>query len=466
MNLEDLRSIAARGESETIEFKRSTAEVNTAARTLCAMLNGQRGGMVLFGVGNNGAIVGQDIGEQTHDRIRAEVRKIDPPVIPELRTIPLSGDSAVLVATVSGGTGLFRHDGKAYERFGPTTSVMSEAENQRRLLEHLHSITRWENQTSPLSIADLDPNEVSITIDEAIRVGRLSDPGSREIEAMLNGLQLLKEDQLLHAATVLFGRADRMLATYPQCGLRLARFRGVDKVEFVDSRQLFGNAFYLYQQAQQFFIEHVPVAGKVEGFLRTDTPRYPTAAFREALVNALCHRDYAEASGSIDIAIYDNRLEVVSTGGLRFGLTVEQLKTDHQSRPWNPLVAQAFYLRGIIEKWGRGTTRMTDIARDAGLGDPEFVDSRIAFTVRFRAGRLHEAPKLPLGLSAIQQETLVALHTLTVAPLHLIHGELEHKYSVDQVRKALYALRDRELVILEGRTRSGQWRISTSISLG
>lgn len=143
MNIENLRVIAAAGESETVEFKRSTAEVKTAARTLCAMLNGQRGGMVLFGIRNDGAIVGQDIGEQTHDRIRAEIRKIDPPVIPDLRTVPLPGGGAVLVATVLGGAALFRHDGKPYERFGPTTSVMSEIEYQRCLLEHMHAITRW-----------------------------------------------------------------------------------------------------------------------------------------------------------------------------------------------------------------------------------------------------------------------------------------------------------------------------------
>lgn len=218
MKLEDLQQIASKGESETFEFKRSTAEANTAAGTLCAMLNGQRGGMVLFGIENDGSIVGQETGEQTHDRIRAEIRKIDPPVFPDLETIPISVTRSVIVVTISGGTGLYRYDHRPYERFGPTTSVMSEAEYQRRLIEHLHAITRWENRLSPLTIDDLDHQEVAVTVAEAVRIGRLREPGSRDIEPMLNGLQLIKDGHILHAAVVLFGRSDRMFATYPQLG--------------------------------------------------------------------------------------------------------------------------------------------------------------------------------------------------------------------------------------------------------
>jgi ATP-dependent DNA helicase RecG len=459
MNLEDLQRIASGGESATVEFKRSTAEASTAARTLCAMLNGQRGGMVLFGIENDGSIVGQQVGEQTHDRVRAEIRKIEPPVFPDLESILVTGNRSILVVTVSGGTGLYRYDNKPYERFGPTTSVMSESEYQRRLLEHMHAITRWENRVSPLSIDDLEFKDIAVTVSEAIRIGRLGDPGSREIEGMLNGLQLIKDGQLLHAAVVLFGRADRMFASYPQCGLRLARFRGLDKTEFVDSRQVFGNAFHLYQQAQQFFIDHLPIAGRVEGFYRIDTPRYPPDAFREALVNAICHRDYSEASGSIDIAIYDDRLEVISTGGLRFGLTVEQLKGEHQSRPWNPLIAQAFYLRGIIEKWGRGTLRMADYTREAGLGEPVLIDDRLSFTVRFVADQSGSSIAVAANLSPIQQEIWNVLHATGRASLRDIRARLDKEYSVDQVRRGLQALREKGYARQQGATQASTWEL-------
>jgi len=463
VNREDIERVATMGESESIEFKRSIAEASTGAKTLCAMLNGTRGGMVLFGIENDGRIVGQEIGEQTHDRIRAEIRKIDPPVVPDLETISVTPNRSVIAVSVSGGTGLYRYDHRPYERFGPTTSVMNEADYQRRLLEHFHGITRWENRPSPLGIDDLDHQEVAITVAEAVRIGRLREPGSREIEPMLNGLQLIKDGQLLHAAIVLFGRSDRMFATYPQCGVRLARFRGVDKTEFVDNRQLFGNAFHLYQQAQQFFIEHLPIAGRIEGFYRIDTPKYPPDAFREALVNALCHRDYAEASGSIDVAIYDDRLEVVSTGGLHFGLTVAQLKGDHQSRPWNPLVAQAFYMRGIIEKWGRGTNRMVEQTLEAGLAEPELIDTRLAFTVRFVAVHPEPVVEMPDGLSDIQREIVSVLRTVEDAPLREILALLSSAPTRDQVRKGLADLKSRGIVDQYGATNRSRWRLSRQL---
>lgn len=223
---------------------------------------------------------------------------------------------------------------------------------------------------------------------------------------------------------------------------------------------MFGNAFQLYQQAQQFFIEHLTIAGRVEGFYRVDTPKYPPDAFREALVNALCHRDYAEASGSIDIAIYDDRLEVVSTGGLHFGLTVEQLKGAHQSRPWNPLVAQAFYMRGIIEKWGRGTNRMVEQTLEAGLSEPEMIDSRLAFTVRFVAAHSVSEKPLTPEPSSVQEEILAILGQVGEASLRDIVARLEPTHTRRQVRHGLERLQLEGLVLRSGATTNSRWHMT------
>ncbi len=91
----------------------------------------------------------------------------------------------------------------------------------------------------------------------------------------------------------------------------MTRFRGTLKGDAVDTRQAVANAFSLYRIGQQFLIDHLPVAGRVipNLFEREDDPLYPPAALREALANALCHRDYSTGAGSVDIAIYDDRLE-------------------------------------------------------------------------------------------------------------------------------------------------------------
>lgn len=463
MNLDILRELAQAGESETVEFKRSIAEKETAARTVCAMLNGPQGGFVAFGVTNDGTIRGIDIGAETHDRIWAEIRKIDPPVALDIATIPISAGRSVLVITVPGNTGIFSYDGRHYVRFGASTTLMSESTYQHRLLEQMHAVTRWENRPAHhASFDDLDDQEISVTVEEAVRNGRLADPGVRTVDAVLRGLHLIADGQILNAAVVLFGKPGYLEVRYPQCRLRLARFRGTTKNEFVDSRQVVGNAFFLLRQSQQFLIEHLPVASRIppDSFQRVDTPKYPIEALREAIINALCHRDYTEGGGGVDVAIYDDRLDITSTGGLHFGLTVEQLRTEHQSRPWNPLIAGAFYRRGLIESWGRGTLRIADLVREAGLPAPEFLDTGLSVTVRFSSSNFRKPERGTL--SDIQEAILEVLMSHGELPSKEIHNRLGERYSRDQVQRNLVRLRSSGHVVQRGATHRSRWSLSSN----
>ena len=149
----------------------------------------------------------------------------------------------------------------------------------------MHGSYRWETQIARnISIKDLDREEIIRTVDEAVRRQRLSEPGTRKVKDLLIGLGLLQEDNLLNAAVVLFGKSKSFLPNYIQCTLRLARFRGTYKTEFIDNRQVTGNAFELFEQAQIFFRNHLPVSGKIlpDKFERVDEPLYPAAALSTA----------------------------------------------------------------------------------------------------------------------------------------------------------------------------------------
>jgi len=104
---------------------------------------------------------------------------------------------------------------------------------------------------------------------------------------------------------------------------------------------------------------------------RIYTPALPTDAVREALANAFIHRDYTTAAGSVAVALYDDRLEIISPGELHFGLTPEMLYQHHESKPWNPWIAKVLYRRGLIETWGRGTLKIASLMQEAGLPVPE-----------------------------------------------------------------------------------------------
>ena len=158
----------------------------------------------------------------------------------------------------------------------------------------------------------------------------------------------------------------KLFSIYPQLSIRLARFRGGSRLsDFTDNRQYWGNAFDLLRRAESFLLDHMPIAGRVvDGKMRReDYPMYPPRAIREAVANAICHRDYTNHGGSVALAMYNDHLEVINPGSFHFGFTPEKLMKPHQSKPWNPLIAEVFYRAGIIEKWGTGTLNIIDFCK-------------------------------------------------------------------------------------------------------
>ena len=240
------------------------------------------------------------------------------------------------------------------------------------------------------------------------------------------------------------------------------RFRGSDKTEFLDNRQEHGNAFDLLMRGQRFLRDHLPVAGRVVPnlFERIDDPLYPPAALREALANALCHRDYSIGGGSVSLALYDDRLEIASTGTLPFDLTVADLKRPHPSRPWNPLIAQVFYRRGIIEAWGRGTVRMAEWMAEAGLPPPEFECAAGEVIVRFRPSRYMAPTRVGTDLSPLQRQLLEVLSETRSASLQQIMAQLGQAHARRTVQDNLQLLRRLGLVDTTGTKGSGaRWSL-------
>ncbi|MCL4741558.1 MAG: putative DNA binding domain-containing protein [Phycisphaerales bacterium] len=295
-SVEQLKKWVAAGESELLEFKRSTGTRREAVQTLCAMLN-TRGGRVLIGIEPSGRVVGQQVGARTLDELSREIGEIEPPAFPHVERVPIADDRDVLVITVpQGATRPYVVRGTAYRRVGATTVTLSRDEYNAMLMERLHSERRWENETADgWATDDLDAAEITRTIEEAIRRGRQNDPGTRDAESLLRGLGLMRDGGITRAAAVLFGRDRPIERRLGQCLLRFARFRGTDKSEFIDNRQFYGNAFRLLARADRLLREYLPVAGRVVPslFERADDPLYPPVALREALANAICHRDYS-----------------------------------------------------------------------------------------------------------------------------------------------------------------------------
>lgn len=460
--LREIERVVAGGESAQVEFKLSTGQRTDGLKAACGMLNGN-GGFVLFGVSDDGRIVGQQVTTGTLEDVAREIRRIQPLPLLSPETVHLPDGRAVVLIRVPRGEGPYTYDGRAYVRVGPSTVQMAPEHYEQMLVERMHPSRRWEMQPAVgVDFGDLDEAEIIRTTEEAIRRNRLADPLTHKIEDLLLGFGLLREGKPVNGAFVLFGRGDRLLSLFPQCTLRMARFRGSDIEEFIDTRQETGNAFQLFAKAQQFLRDHLPVAGRILPglFERVDDPLYPPVALREALANAFCHRDYAIHGGSVGIALFDDRLEISSTGPLRFGLRPADLLTPHPSLPWNPTIANVFYRRGIIEKWGRGTIKISELTERAGLIRPEFHQRGGELVVRFFPRGYVPPTRVSHELTELQREILALISELGPSSSLTLQAALSVPLSYPHLMRNLSYLSTIGLTEKIGAARATRWRLA------
>jgi len=385
-SLKELRQLLKTGEGSSLEFKRSTGELKEGLQTACAFLNGN-GGMVIFGVRPDSRPEGQQVVESTLRDITQAFDRFEPPVdIPVSRLAVGAGRDAIILRVAGVSDSIpFTFDGRPYERVGNTTRKMSQEKYERLLLQRAHSKRRWENQSADeITLKEIDREEVFRIVDIARSAGRLVGPVGRSLPDVLGRLGVYKGNHILRAAVVLFARS--FLPDYPQCELRMARFRGIDKAEFMDQRQIRGPAFKLLEEAELFCQRHFPLPGKIVPgrFERVDIPLIPPDGMREILVNAFIHRDYSIAGGAVSLAIFDDRVEIWSAGTFPIGITPEMLSREHPSVQRNPIIADVFFRAGLIERWGRGTNRVGEMCRTAGIKPPEFAEIGGSALVTFR----------------------------------------------------------------------------------
>ena len=442
MNLSELQTIVAAGEGLRLELKRSTAELRRGVQTVSALLNGE-GGHVVIGVAPDGKVLGQQVSDHTMREVAQELAAIDPPPKVAIHRVVVVPGREVLVLAAEGGSDLvpFTCDGRPYERVASTTRRMPRERFDELVLERMHPTHRWENQQAyRTKLRDVDGTEVRRVIEMAREAKRLQGPVGRDTASALERLGVMEGGRILQAAVVLFGR--RFLPDYPQCELRVARFRGTDKEEFIDHNQMRGGAIRLLDEAMTFAGRHLPVAAKiVEGRLqRVETPLIPWLALREILVNALIHRDYGIAGGAVALAIFDDRVEVWSPGRLPSKITPAALRRTHGSFPRNPFIAEVFYRAGLIEKWGRGTNRVIAMCRKHGIAAPTFEEIAdsvlVTFHVKVGTTRVTTAQDT---VQVTVQVTMQVAAVLNAARTPRSRGELQDVASIrnrDHFRKA------------------------------
>jgi ATP-dependent DNA helicase RecG len=315
--------------------------------------------------------------------------RFEPPARVETGRVDVGNGRQVLVleAAPSRQFAPYVFESKPSKRVGSTTTVMSQEEYARLLLDRNHSRHRWENQPAVgVRLDDLDREEILRTRATAIEQRRLSAGTSMDVGDVLDRLGLRIDGHVTQAAQMLYGT--RFLPDYPQALLKLGRFRGTKVTgDILDNKQEYLHAFAMVREAIAWLDRTLPLSARFpKGAInREDRLPVPAEALREIVLNAVIHRDVSNPSSYVAIAVFDDRIEVRSIGDFPTGVRADQLAREHLSVRRNPLIAEAFHRTGAIEAWGRGTNRVIEACRAYGMADPEFVDEAGAVTVTFRA---------------------------------------------------------------------------------
>lgn len=230
---------------------------------------------------------------------------------------------------------------------------------------------------------DINENEVTEFLEKRATELNLGVPSRPINDFLLNILKVLKkyrgEIKPTNTGLLFFGKDPSKFIL--QNEIRIARFKGITRLEMLDSQEIKGPIYKMLDNVESFYRRNTRVANKIVEFKRIDIPEYPYEAIREALINAIAHRDYERTGGPIMFSIFDDRIEISNPGGLVSGLTINDIEGKHETR--NKKICEIFSETKDMERFGTGITKMKELMSNYGLKEPEFLEERDNFIVKF-----------------------------------------------------------------------------------
>lgn len=396
---EKYRSVAEllSGESKNIEYKLTPPSHSiNYTKTAVAFANCQ-GGSLVFGVEDQTLrVVGIPENKvfTVMDAIsNAIVDSCEPMIIPDITMRDIDGKT-VIVAEIT--PGLQRpyyikslgRDAGVFVRVAGTTR-QADAETIKELLFEGSNQSFDQVPCLGLSVTDADIEQLCEFLTQTACANAKDAASVKPVtkrQLVSWGVLVERNGELMPTNAFAILAGNESVRSVIQCGV----FKGATKAVFVDRREFTGTPVELIEQAYQYVLRNIHMGATFKGVYRQNTYEIPPAAIRELIINAVVHRSYVDHS-SIQVAVYDNRLEVTSPGRLPMGQTIERMKQGY-SKIRNEALASAFEYMGLIEHWGSGILRIMQEVREAGLREPEFLGGDTDLRVNIYR-RLEEDPQ-------------------------------------------------------------------------
>jgi len=406
-------------ETENIEYKPSWRD--EYLKVVVAFANAD-GGELIIGVDDNGNPIGVKKSKKLLEDIPNKIRnKLG--IIPSVK-IEKVGDKDIIHIFINPSSVSISHNGKYYIRSGSNSFELKGEELTDFLIEK--SGKTWDEFVEEKA----GFNDINLkTIDEFKKYAADRIPSivaEKDYQTILEKLNLQEDKKLKKAAILLFGKNPQRF--YPAAYLKIGKF--LTETDIQSSDIVEGNLFEQITNALEILRTKYLISKiKFEGIHRREILEYPYEALREAIINALIHRNYLGAS-SIQIRVYSDRLVIMNEGKLPPEVPVEKLKTEHLSKPRNTLLADVFYKAGFIESWGRGTIKIMEKCREQGLPEPDFEEEHGVMKVVFYKDKFTEENLRKLGINERQIKAVMYVkekNSINLSSFKTIVSEVSEK---------------------------------------
>jgi len=443
-------------ENQNKEYKQTWNE--NCFKTICAFAN-TTGGKLYIGIGDTGKPVGVKDAARYLDDIPNKTKDILG-ITPEV-TVKKKAGKDIIEVSVAPSTAPISYHGRFYTRSGSSSVEIKGHELAELLIEK--SGRSWDEFIEEgATLKDID----TVAINKFRKLAAERIPfikGEKTAQEVLNKLNLIENDKLRRAALLLFGKNPKKF--HMTAYIKIGKF--ANDIDLISTDDIEGNLFRQVDKAMEILrIKYLLSNISYEGIYRKDNMEYPEEALREAIINAVIHRSYMGPHTQLRIS--PDGLNLWNAGGLPPGIGIDDLKKWHLSKPRNELLADVFFKGGMIEAWGRGTVKIVDECKKAGLPEPEFREEFGGFSVFFRKGKSGErvvdkvVEKLGERLGERLGETEKKILALIAGDKFIAIPVMAEKLGISTtaVEKNLKKLKEKGAIERVGSARGGAWRVN------
>ncbi len=444
-------------ESQNVEWKSKWND--EYLQWICGYANAQ-GGKLYIGCDDNGKVTGVSNSKKLLEDISNKVR-VALGIIVAVNLLTENDREYIEIDVPAYPIGI-SCKGIYYYRSGSTRQILSGPALEEFLMRKRGAT--WDNLPLPVfSLNDVDDSVIDQFKQLAIKKGRI-DQGVLEEpkEVLMEKLHLINGSYLTNSAMLLFAKDPEkwQLGAY----IKIGYFQNDAELLYQD--ELHGSILTLVDKTVELvYLKYMKAKITYEGMQRIERYFVPEEAFREALLNAICHKQY-QSGVPIQISVYEDKLYIANCGKLPQNWTIDNLMNKHASIPYNPNIANVFYLAGFIESWGRGIEKICSVCRANDLPLPEYTINPGDIMIKFTADKdkiINTSTNKLSNTNAVYLygKSLEVFKLIKIDPT-ITSNEIAQKLSISRktVSQKIKYLKEEGLIERVGSDRSGYWKIN------